>query len=699
MINRLLKISSAVIVFVLLFTFHFSATSAAESFGPKLLQPQLSSDGKTLYDATPFVVYMADPNPPPQQARIPAPAYLLAQPEMATATFSITYVANGGNLSGASCTTFPDGAKTALNAAAAVWGNLLQSPVPITIIACWSSSLPSGALAGTGGQPLHRGFTGAPLPNTWYEGSLANALHGSDLDPSHSDMQMAFSSTISWYYGTDGATPSGHWDFMSVALHEITHGLNFSGSMDVASGLGSWGISGFPIIYDTFMKDAATGGNVLISDPTDYPNPSTALGTVLTSGSSPGVWFDGTNANAANGGNRVQIYTPSTWSDGSSYSHLDYNTFKNTINRLMVYAIGSGVSTHDPGPVVLGMLQDMGWPILVTTDVTIAMVDSPHTLMLGNNLTYTITVSKYGPGAATSVNVTDVLPAGLTYVSATPSQGSCSGTSTVTCDLGTINNGNSATIILVVTPIVNGIFNNTATLTSSPSPTTDHADTSTTVNNPVPAISSLSPTWTPPGGADFTLTVNGSNFVSNSKIQWNSANIPNATNFVSSTQLTVTIPLSDIATAGTANVTVVNPAPGGGTTSALTFTISTTAPAPPAGGGGGGGCFIATAAFGSPLEKHVQILRDFRDRVLLNSPLGKALVTFYYEVSPPIAQTIAQNEGLRFITRVMLMPVIGVAYLILQMGMFMTVLFFAVILFMVIFTIRILRKRITKAAA
>jgi len=109
--------------------------------------------------------------------------------------------------------------------------------------------------------------------------------------------------------------------------------------------------------------------------------------------------------------------------------------------------------------------------------------------------------------------------------------------------------------------------------------------------------------------------------------------------------------------------------------------------------GGGGGCFIATAAFGSPLERHVQILRDFRDRVLLNSSAGKAFVQFYYRTSPAIADKIAPSEGLRFITRAMLMPVIGVAYLIVHLGMLMTMLLFTIIALTVIFTIIILRIR------
>jgi uncharacterized repeat protein (TIGR01451 family) len=69
-------------------------------------------------------------------------------------------------------------------------------------------------------------------------------------------------------------------------------------------------------------------------------------------------------------------------------------------------------------------------------------------------------------------------------------------------------------------------------------------------------------------------------------------------------------------------------------------------------------CFIATAAFGSPLEQHVVTLRHFRDQVLLPSKLGRAFVALYYRHSPPVATLIAKHGALRLITRVMLTPII-----------------------------------------
>jgi hypothetical protein len=97
-------------------------------------------------------------------------------------------------------------------------------------------------------------------------------------------------------------------------------------------------------------------------------------------------------------------------------------------------------------------------------------------------------------------------------------------------------------------------------------------DTSSGTENPVPTLTSISPTSATAGGAAFTLTVNGSNFISSSAVRRNGSD--RMTIYVSSAQLTATILASDIASAGTAQVTVFNPTPGGGTSTGLTFTMT-----------------------------------------------------------------------------------------------------------------------------
>lgn len=123
----------------------------------------------------------------------------------------------------------------------------------------------------------------------------------------------------------------------------------------------------------------------------------------------------------------------------------------------------------------------------------------------------------------------------------------------------------------------------TRTRTSTPTitPTRTNTPTSTatataTSGNPVPALTSLGPSSAVVGGPAFTLTITGTNFITSSIVQWNA--ITRTTSFVSSTQLTTTVTTADIATAGTASVTVFNPAPGGGTSNALTFTINNPVP-------------------------------------------------------------------------------------------------------------------------
>lgn len=116
---------------------------------------------------------------------------------------------------------------------------------------------------------------------------------------------------------------------------------------------------------------------------------------------------------------------------------------------------------------------------------------------------------------------------------------------------------------------------------SSPAPgggvSTAMTFTITQVNNPVPFLNSISPNAATAGGAAFNLTVNGANFIAASVVSWNGANL--TTTFVSATQLTAQVPANLVATVGAIQVTVFNPAPGGGTSSGQTFTISGPPPA------------------------------------------------------------------------------------------------------------------------
>jgi hypothetical protein len=92
--------------------------------------------------------------------------------------------------------------------------------------------------------------------------------------------------------------------------------------------------------------------------------------------------------------------------------------------------------------------------------------------------------------------------------------------------------------------------------------------------NPVPVINDpLVPTAVAPGGSGFTLTVNGTGFVQGSVVSWNGS--PRTTLVVGGSQLTAAIPATDIANAGTASVTVVNPSPGGGASNVANFSITT----------------------------------------------------------------------------------------------------------------------------
>ena len=129
------------------------------------------------------------------------------------------------------------------------------------------------------------------------------------------------------------------------------------------------------------------------------------------------------------------------------------------------------------------------------SDLSITKTASPGSPYLVNtDVSFTIVVANAGPNAAASVSMVDTLPATMTFVSATPGQGTCSGTSTVTCSLGTIASGASATVTLVAHASANGPATNTATVSSAssdPNPANNTAIVAGTVVAQIPTLSPL----------------------------------------------------------------------------------------------------------------------------------------------------------------------------------------------------------------
>lgn len=103
------------------------------------------------------------------------------------------------------------------------------------------------------------------------------------------------------------------------------------------------------------------------------------------------------------------------------------------------------------------------------SDIWVAKNDSPNLVLVGNNVTYTITATNNGPSAATGVTLTDILPGGVTFVSANSTQGACNETGgTVTCDVGNVEYSKHVAITIVVTaPDAPGTITNTATVAST----------------------------------------------------------------------------------------------------------------------------------------------------------------------------------------------------------------------------------------
>src|SRR5262249_25590590 len=157
-------------------------------------------------------------------------------------------------------------------------------------------------------------------------------------------------------------------------------------------------------------------------------------------------------------------------------------------------------------PRIAGNSVDIG-AFETQADLSISQTAMSTSVTQGDNITYTLTVANGGPSDSAQVTVTDTLPTGATFVSAPPTQGTCSGTTSLSCDLGSLASGAMATVTIVVTATQTGTLTNRATVTGDiPDPDSSKNSTSLDVSVTGTAASSsggcglanhLSEKWNP----------------------------------------------------------------------------------------------------------------------------------------------------------------------------------------------------------
>ena len=151
----------------------------------------------------------------------------------------------------------------------------------------------------------------------------------------------------------------------------------------------------------------------------------------------------------------------------------------------------AGVASAASDPVSSNNSATADTSVTAAADLSLTKGDSPDPVLEGELLTYSLTAHNSGPQDATGVSLTDTLPAGVTFDSATPTQGTCSESSgTVTCALGTVANGADAGVEIKVRPSGPGTLTNQAVVTSDLADP-DAADASASAETTVGPVADL----------------------------------------------------------------------------------------------------------------------------------------------------------------------------------------------------------------
>jgi CSLREA domain-containing protein len=273
--------------------------------------------------------------------------------------------------------------------AANQWGARITSGITINVVATFgalSCSASSGVLgsAGPGGIVRFGGAAPGVPANTWVSMAEGEKIANADVNaPGAADISASFNGNIgttgclnglSWYYGFDSNPPSGALDFVTVLMHELTHGLGFLTFVNLTTGAEN---GGFDDVYEVYLRDNVTAPNTWTSM-TNAQRVASAVNTNQV------VWT-GAQVTALpitsgqDGSSRKLVYTPNPLQGGSSVSHWTQaqsngSTCVTCTDLLPIDLMRPSytVPTHR-GAMAGRLLSDIGWgtvtipPIVVTT--------------------------------------------------------------------------------------------------------------------------------------------------------------------------------------------------------------------------------------------------------------------------------------------------------------------------------------------
>lgn len=274
-------------------------------------------------------------------------ALLLAGNVNAQITFSFTYTTKEGGATniGFLDPTFGDARKAALNDAATTLASFFTTSAPVNLTFVVESEQAAGNTLASASSPI---ATSAGFNQTVVQQKV---ISGTDRNGATADGNIFWNWQHSWNITNTvpgGTTESGgQYDFKSTVMHEILHAFGFTSSTGTAG-------SNTGTAWNTFDQFLVTSGGTKFIDGTTFAF-NTGLNSSLTGN---GMFFDGPNAKAANGGNLVSIYSPTPWADGSSGAHTADSVYANT---MMISATNTGLGARTLTAIEQGILKDLGY--------------------------------------------------------------------------------------------------------------------------------------------------------------------------------------------------------------------------------------------------------------------------------------------------------------------------------------------------